>query len=193
MIIAIFTGIVGSEISNGQKLSSSNLLKTSVVIIVIISILDFILAILYFKREEDLNEKQSQIDEKNNIIEQQAQKLSYLLGAFDELGIEFMRSSEKMYQVITNAKENGEIKLDAWSKNEIFSFVCDSLHDYICKIAETGNDFSVSIIVRNKTNRNNILIFTFRLIGNCKIENSFFGHRMNVFCHNVCYCHSSLK
>lgn len=151
--IAVFTGIIGSEISGKQTWSSSRVLQTSIVVVAVLLTFDICLAIFYFKREEDLDEKQTQINEKNNIIDQKEKDLKYLLEAFDSLGNEFMRSSEKMYQVITNAKLNGEIRLDAWSKNEIFSFVCDSLHDYICKVAEKGNDFSVSIIVRNKKNR----------------------------------------
>lgn len=171
--IAIFTGVIGSEISGNQTWGSSKLLQASIVIVVILLITDTVLAILYFKREEDLKEKQAQIDEKNNIIDQQKKDFDYLLGAFSSLGIEFLKSSEKMYQVITNAKTNGEIRLDAWNKNEIFSFVCDSLHDYICKIAEIGNDFSVSIIVKNKTKRKCVFLMEARSVNSKGTPNMY--------------------
>ena len=118
------------------KLELSNNAGVLIFVIIMLLTFDILLTIAYAKREENIKEKQCQINEQKDLIEKQEKAFLYLSETFNDLGSEFMRSSEKIYKVIKNAQETGQIRLDSWSKRDCYDFICDSLHEYICKIAE---------------------------------------------------------
>ncbi len=149
VLMSIFTGIMTSIICSDDILTHPILFRISIIIIIVLLACDILLSIAYAKREESLEDKQKQIDEKNILIINHEKAFLNLSEAFKDLGSEFMRSSEKIYKVVKYAQDTGEIRLDSWNKRNFYDFICDSLHDYICKIAEKGDDFSVSIITKD--------------------------------------------
>lgn len=71
-----------------------------------------------------------------------------ILEAFNSFADEFENSSNKLYTVIDNARTNNIIKLDAWNKSVEFDFICEKLYELICGLAQKGDNFSVSIIMK---------------------------------------------
>lgn len=96
------------------------------------------------------------------MIEKQEKAFLYLLETFNDLWSEFMRSSEKIYKLVKNAQDTGRIRFDSWNKRNFYDFICDSLHEYICKVDEKGDDFSVSIITKDTIGRSNVFFMMSR-------------------------------
>lgn len=153
--MSILTGILTSIICESGVLEHSVISCVLIITIVLLLASDILLTIAYAKREENLEEMQCQ-------IEKQEKTFLYLSETFNDLGSEFMRSSEKIYKVIKNAKDTGQIRLDSWNKCNFYDFICDSLHEYICKIAEKGDDFSVSIITKDTSGKSNMFFMISR-------------------------------
>lgn len=156
VLMSIFTGILTSVICNGDILTHPNLFRLSMIMIIVLLLFDVLLTIAYAKREESIEEKQLEINEQKDLVQKHQKAFSSLSETFNDLGSEFMRSSEKIYEVTKNAQNTGQIRLDSWNKRNFYDFICDSLHEYICKIAEIGDDFSVSIITKHKKEKSNV-------------------------------------
>lgn len=162
VIMSILTGILTSVICGDGIFVHPNLFSVLLIMIILLLTSDILLTIAYAKREETLEEKQREINTQKDLIEKQEKAFFYLLETFNDLGSEFMRSSEKIYKVVKNAQETGRIRLDSWNKRNFYDFICDSLHEYICKVAEKGDDFSVSIITKDTRGRSNVFFMMSR-------------------------------
>lgn len=162
VLMSILTGILTSIVCGDGIFAHPNLFSVLTIMIILLLTSDILLTMAYAKREENLEEKQCEINTQKDLIEKQEKAFLYLSETFNDLGSEFMRSSEKIYEVIKNAQDTGQIRLDSWNKRSFYDFICDSLHEYICKIAEEGDDFSVSIITKDTRGKSRVFFMMSR-------------------------------
>ena len=81
-------------------------------------------------------------------IDQSVNNNKAILNAFKSLGEEFKTSALNLYKDTKKARKNRKLSLENWNQNRNSDFICDSLYKFICEIAERGDCFSVSIILK---------------------------------------------
>ncbi len=147
-VCALATGICGNAV-----FSIDNIWWKAVCIIVIalFSIFDILLIIRYTKTEqgqlEKINDLEQDVITKEKKIETLTRHEKGFKDTFDGLEKCFDDNASKIYNLVKNARAKKVIDFNIWNYRNICDFVCASLHNLLVSLAETGKDFSVSVIV----------------------------------------------
>lgn len=170
-VLSLFLGICGSIVASGIYTGDIFTNKVCIIFIIlgIISlVISIIIGVYYLKQEKKQADRIRDLENeiKENLAENKLldKKYNAMLDAFISFGHEFDISSDKIYSIIDRARQTKSIRLEAWNKQLEYDFICESLYALIRDLAETGDNFSVSVITKEPINSKNKKTFNYLML-----------------------------
>lgn len=197
-VIAIILGFIGNGIYS--KPEKTWVLIVYIILGIILLILGIIFTVIYTKSDKLKDDKILELENGQNIeisklsnenkeIKESNvnlnRKFNVIFNAFKMFGNIFDSSAIGIYDIIKKARDTKKIDLNIWSHQNICDFVCEQISNLLLDISESGNDFSVNIImptsgkklcmISHKSTYANIPKIFRQEISESKIKKYFFG------------------
>lgn len=135
VIMSILTGVLTSVICSDGIFTHSNLFSILIIMIILLLTSDILLTIAYAKREENLEEKQCEINTQKDLIEKQKKEFLYLLETFRKRP---QRRSTALLTAPTISRDNASARPPICSPREIISTARTTAAHTLCLLCKAN-------------------------------------------------------